>query len=467
MRKSLFSLESDAQIRRHVYAIVLAVAIITLGFRLGASVMSSHDEARCCETALNMIHTGDYLVPVYENEIRIQKPPLVYWFIAGCVNVFGENNLAYRLPGALMAILTILLTVKMAASLAGEEAGMASGLILATNYEFVKDGRYATYDMPLAFFVCVSAFCFLQWLLGKRSWWVYGAFASLGFAFLTKGPIGLVFPLLAALVFAIVMIARGEYAGPRGWRLLHLVPALVLWAAIALPWFYFILQNVPNAMSIWTGELDRGGEDATHPKPFWFYSVSVLSDVLPWTLLLLCALYFLARHREWTQNQGFIFVLCWLLGGFIFLHFWTSKRGTYLLPLYPAGAILAGVYLARLFERQPLITSWEKWAFRITVLLITLLALAAPWIPLIFKKYYVGGWTLPVSMFLALGACAWLAWDALRRFNYRGAFFAIVLAALFALSIWNGFLLPMKAAEDIRSESRESHAITLYRHPRV
>lgn len=467
MRNSDFSSETASGSSRHHYGIVLAVALITLGFLPGAADMSSHDESRCRDTALNMIHSGDYLVPFYEGEPRLRKPPLVYWMMAASANVIGENNIAWRVPSIALALLTVLLTVRLATEVAGEEAGMATGLVLATNYEFIKDGRYATFDMPLTFFVCVSAYCFHQWMTRKSAPWVYGAFAAIGLAFLTKGPVGLIFPILAAIVYALVMLARREYDGPRGWQLLHLLPAILLFAAIALPWFFLILQRMPEAWGIWTGELDRGSEDSTHPKPLWYYTTEVLGDALPWTLFLVGALFHFARRRDWLANRKFIFVACWLLAGFFFLHFWVSKRGTYLLPMYPAGAILVGVYLADVFAREPLIRPWEKWFFRVTIGLIGILALIAPWIPLLLSDYYTGDWKLPVSMCLAMGVCTYLGWDALKRFNYRGAFFAVVLAAVFGFSFWNGFLLPMKAADDIESDRQKDHAVIIHHHPRV
>lgn len=442
------------------YLLVLAVAFVTLGFQLQEAPSFYSDEARVCETVRNMFRLTEFkyrfILPYYAHEgealsPRLEKPPLVYWMIAASVRVLGDGMLAFRLPSALLGILTVLLTVRMGYEMIGEEGGVIAGMLVATSYEFVNNARLATYDIPLTFFVTASAL-FLYWCMtGKGVRWLYAASAAVALGVLVKGPYALLFPVAGTIAFGLVSAWRGGYAGPKGRQWFHLIPALLLFILIAAPWFVAIHYLLPvDSMAVWFYEtLGRSGHDQRHHEAFYYYLVEFPVNVGPWTILVLGALWAAFRERDWLSHRGVLYALCWFGAVFVLLQLNTSKRESYLLPVYPLAAILGSYYLTRIFEKQPLVARRYRWPFWLTMVAVALGSIGAP---AYFIIAFGGSWWIPCGLALALIGCSVLGVDALRRFDFRLSFLAILMAAMLFHMVWFGVYQPIKGERDLEQE---------------
>ncbi|MHC4914671.1 MAG: ArnT family glycosyltransferase [Planctomycetota bacterium] len=264
--------------------------LLATGPNYGSQVITGPDEPRYAAAARDMITSGDWVVPRYNGEVRLEKPILLYWSCAFFSLIFGVGPLACRLGPVLAGLGTVLVTSALGSRLYGRRAGLLAGLVLATSWYFPQIGRTVLSDMLLTFFV-VSAIALLRVAVDekRRGRWrllLLGAYVCCGLAVLAKGPIGLVLPVgvMAAWLF---------WEG-RPLTLVKLLPlsGTAVTCVVAGPWY----------AAVWL----RGGEAAaglnaffTHEnferffrafdhldRPWKYVLSSVPQGVMPWTLLL-------------------------------------------------------------------------------------------------------------------------------------------------------------------------------------
>ena len=147
-----------------------------------------------------MIRFGDYLSPRIYNEYWYDKPPIFYWMVAASFKIFGGfSEIAARLPAALMAIGAILMTALASARLFGARTGFWSGITMGTSVMLMYMGKASVTDTTLLFFVTAALFSFIH----RHYWFMY---IACGFAVMTKGPIGVVFP--GAIIFFYLLLTH-------------------------------------------------------------------------------------------------------------------------------------------------------------------------------------------------------------------------------------------------------------------
>src|SRR4051794_6598662 len=183
---------------------------------LGGSRLWDRDEPRNAGCAREMLARGDWVIPVFNGELRTHKPVLLYWCIMASYGAFGVNEFAARLPSALCAIGSALCVYRMGRRLFGPQAGLWAGIALATSLMFVVAGRAATPDSLLIFcstlamtiYVCgtfrarfdTTPLDALPQLIVSDAYfpqhWPTAAalYAAMGLGVLAKGPVGFVLP---------------------------------------------------------------------------------------------------------------------------------------------------------------------------------------------------------------------------------------------------------------------------------
>ncbi|HEY2954204.1 MAG TPA: glycosyltransferase family 39 protein [Candidatus Eisenbacteria bacterium] len=306
-------------------------ALLLLGLALvataGLAGLFEPTETRYAEIAREMRASGDWLVPRLDGIPHFHKPPLAYWITAAGFALCGTNEWGARLPVALASLLTLGFTA-MAARRTFAPLGVRPGLaawVLGTTALSLAVGRALASDPFLA--ATVAGF----WALAPSPW----ATALLGLGFLDKGPVVLVPTVLAVLVVAALSRDRAPLArlGPaRGWW---------LFAAIALPWYLIAAASTPGLLryfltdQIWaryaTTEHQRGG-------PPWYFVAVLIAGALPWTPALAAGIARTVRDRAALESR---LLLAWLLVPLAFFSFSGSKLPAYLLPVFPAVALLA------------------------------------------------------------------------------------------------------------------------------
>lgn len=379
--------------------VVLCGLVYLVG--LGATHFWDDDETYFAEVAREMHQTGDWIVPRFNRELFSHKPPVMFWLMAGSFRLFGVSEFAARLPAALFGLATVLLVSRLGARIHSERAGFWGGVILATSLNFVVIARAAACDAELVFFCTLAIFLYVRAVhpqnsRGMNAWgtpslrdWclIYGA---MGLAVLTKGPIGLLLPGCVLGLFRLMETRdrlaslfgdprEGSAAGSEGlgwaslWKLAgRLSPTRVareVWAmspGLALacvllvsgPWFAAVASRTE-------GEFLRGffgthhfhrftaGMD-NHAGPAWFYLAAICVGFFPWILLARPVAMDL-WHR--FRNVGRLspadrLLLCWIVVWVGFFSLATTKFPHYVVPAYPALALLTGAFVAR-WESEP------------------------------------------------------------------------------------------------------------------
>lgn len=358
---------------------LVALSVCMLGFALGARSLNEPDEGRYSQIASTMVETGDWLVPQLWYAPHLDKPPLTYWAVAASIRCFGRSEWAIRLPLALAGLSGILATYALGARLGGARAGFWAGLILLSSLLYFAMARMLTTDIFLCQFLAWTAYAIWR---GHEEWtgddkapgsgvawkWALLGGAMLGLAFLTKGPIAMVIP--AAGVVALVWRARRRgWSRPLPWGRLG-VGTLVC-AAIAAPWFLLLFRRLPEAFdymvfgqalghALGTYVKDRRG----HP----LYYVAILgAGLLPWTALL----GWLWRRQHWRSlapraQEAWLFLSVWAAFTIGFFTLSASKLPAYILPAFPALAVLLAVrWFGSPTREAPATAPVPPWGWRV------------------------------------------------------------------------------------------------------
>ncbi|MEM9410885.1 MAG: phospholipid carrier-dependent glycosyltransferase, partial [Planctomycetota bacterium] len=206
-------------------AIIITVATTVFFTSLGKARLWDRDEPRNAGCAAEMMERGDFVVPIFNDELRHQKPALLYWLMISAYSIFGVNEFGARFWSALLGVSTSVLTYGIAARLFDRRTALLSGLAICTSIMFCVASRAATPDSPLIFFSTLGIYFYVAgtfspgipdgFQLKNRDHWfpkdyqyVLMMNVAFGLAVLTKGPIGLIVP--TAIVGMFLLIQRLE-----------------------------------------------------------------------------------------------------------------------------------------------------------------------------------------------------------------------------------------------------------------
>ena len=413
---------------RRLQVILLLVFGLVWFSNLEYRKLVNPDEGRYAEIPREMVVSGDWTTPRLNDIKYFEKPALQYWATATAYSLFGEHQWTARLWSALTGFLGVLMVFFTGRRLFGQETGLNAALVLGSSLLYVLVGHINTLDMGVSFLLsaAVCAFCLAQSGVSdarKHRRWMLAAWAALALAVLSKGLIGLVLP--GAALFLYILIERD-------WRLagrLHLVPGLSLFFLITVPWFVAVSLANPEFLRFFFihEHFERFLTKAhgRYQAPYYFIPV-LLAGTLPWTVTLVDALARAWKREPEKSFQAQRFLLLWTAVVFVFFSASSSKLVSYILPMFPALALLTGARLTRLGARA---LAWQTLPAALAG--IVLLALmpgieryASREVPVeLFRDYAV--WLSAAALLQIAGAaaCAWLAWRG------RGAAALAVLAA--------------------------------------
>ena len=341
----------DLLSRRTLQALFLVFCITWFG-TLDYRKLVKADEGRYAEIAREMAASGDWLTPRLNGLKYFEKPPLQYWATAAAFTAFGEREWTARLWPAATGFLCVLLLFHTGRRLFGSRAGLLAAAVAASSFLFLTMGHFNALDMGLAFFLQLSVSGFLlaqkaRTPAAARNCMLL-AWAGLALAVLSKG---IVAPLLTgAALLAYSLLARD--ASP--WRRLHPGSGLPLFLLIAAPWFiavslanpefpdfFFIHEHVERFLTRVHGRY----------QPWWYFLPVLAAGALPWTLIMVQAAAGAWRRTTIEAFQPKRFLLVWATLVFAFFSASGSKLPSYILPMLPALALLAGELLARMGRR--------------------------------------------------------------------------------------------------------------------
>jgi 4-amino-4-deoxy-L-arabinose transferase-like glycosyltransferase len=349
---------------------------------LGSHALFTPDEGRYSEVAREMVATGDYITPRLNGVAFLDKPVLYYWLQASAIKLFGLKEWALRFWPTLMGLFGCIITYLAGRLLYSRRTGILAAIVLAINPLYYGAAHYANLDLEVAVLIASTLFFTLLALkeeLSKyRTLFLFLAYILAGLAALTKGLIGLAFPIMI-LGSWIVILHR--------WRILlkmHLITGLIIFFAVAAPWYWLVQQANPQFFHFFfvMQQLQRFLTQAyfNNATPMWFYLPIVLAGFLPWSVFLLQALTRQIKCviKNRYQHPIELFLLLWCIIVFVFFSIPKSKTIGYILPLFPALALIVGNYLDHYWEKPQakgiLLGSLSFILLSIVVVIICLLA---------------------------------------------------------------------------------------------
>ncbi len=438
---------------RHQVWIVLAAAVVFFT-NLGAVALWDKDESLYASCAREMFQRGDWVVPTFNGEVFPDKPPLMFWLMMSGFQLFGVTEFAARFWSAVLGVGTALVTYHLGRLLFRAEVGLWAGLIVASTIIFTVSARAATVDSALVFLTTLAALLFVSGWVKKSektdggghdtqtnqstgvwflpdSWILFALmYACLGVAVLAKGPVGVLLPVAMIGLFLLIInqSARDRRRPAVGWATVLMkllrpfaprnllratwqmrpLTAVGLLAAVALPWYimvglqtdgewlvkFFGVHNLHRALKPMQG----------HGGPVFYYIPAILIGFFPWSVFLGPSLIELVRRvrQNHAWKTGYIFVACWTG---VFVGFWSiagTKLPHYVLPAYPALALLTAAFVDAWITDPVCVNRWWLRNANATLVVVGIGMIVA--LPIIASIFLPGEWMLGlVGLVLVVG----------------------------------------------------------------
>jgi 4-amino-4-deoxy-L-arabinose transferase-like glycosyltransferase len=354
--KWIFAADGNPR-RRWSWAAFVFFAVLALALPQAALLpLLDRDEPRFAEASREMLQTVNFIVPMFNGAPRYAKPPLIYWAQAASFRIFGENAFAARLPSLLATAGTALVLYAWGLELGGMAVGLIAALGYGLCFQAMQQGRVATADALMIFFVALSGWA--GWKLielartgrvFRRDWQEWGALLALGFGcgFLAKGP--------EALLPVVPLFFAARKCGARVIAALIAIflLGLLIVAAWAVPAY---IQTNGDYWSVGLGHdvADRmvsGFEGHGAGSLGWyllflpFYFVLFWVSALPWSLLWVTHRRQLFQH--WRQDAADVYLLFNAALFFVVFTFMVTKLPHYTLPAFPFLALFFGKIWSR------------------------------------------------------------------------------------------------------------------------
>lgn len=314
------------------------------------------DEPRFASVALDMLRTGEWLIPHAGGDFYQDKPPLHFWLIGAGYWLTGSLRLGFLLPSMLASLGTLWLVYDLVRRLHGREAARLAAITLACCVHFVMTTRGAQIDATLIFFCTLALWGLMRHLLLGASLLV----AMVGAIGAGLGVIDKAVGFLTLALLPLAALLAGRFALPAVKTRTWWTVIAVFMATIAL-WLVPMLLHVANSGSpelaayrdelLFKQTVTRYAQAWHHVRPWYYYLV----EVIPVLWLPLSALLFwlVPRWRDdWRGGRLETWLpLLWVILVVAFFSVSTGKRGVYVLPALPALAIAAAPHLTGIYAK--------------------------------------------------------------------------------------------------------------------
>lgn len=360
------------------FVFLFAAASLLFGVGAGRVGFMGKDERAYAQVGREVGPGSSLMVMHHLGNLYPEKPPLIFWLEATSYRLMGRSDpLAARLPLIGLGLLALLFAYLTLRQLDGPRVALIGAAALLVSFGFFREAKQVRLDLPMCAFTWGAFWASARIMFPARGRdypggiaWAWLAWTMAGLAILAKGPGALVW-LGTILLYA---LASRRYA-PVKWHWFW--PGLAWMLAMVAAWFApaatmgGIEYYGPMLKVHLVGRLADVMRDAPSIF-FYFYRLPI--DSLPMGLLIPAAVWWAWRKRRLSDGGRTLFIFCWLVFGLIFFTLAREKHGRYILPVYPAVALLAArLILAGLRARRP-----RRVVFAHVWLMILLVLVAVP-----------------------------------------------------------------------------------------
>lgn len=370
---------NDSQKYRSNLLTIILISALTLIPFIGLTDFNTKGEPREAIVAVTMIDTHNWILPQNNGDEFAYKPPMFHWFVAATsVVIGGVNEFSARFPSALAGVVLAVMTFCFFARRKNQQTALLTSVIMLTTFEVHRAATNCRVDMMLTLFIVLALYQLFRWterdLRGIPIW----AILWMSCGMLTKGPVAIILPCLVSCVYLWI---QGRHFWFVVWRF-----ALIAMSAMILPclWYYaawlqggdkFLYLIYEENVLRFLGKMPY----SSHENGAWYYPVVLLSSAVPYTLICLMALFTIQRE-QWRKLQ--VLKSAWwkglwehirkmdrvelfsLLAIVLIISFYTipkSKRGVYILPVYPFVAYFVARLIEYLSAVRPRIVNFFGW----------------------------------------------------------------------------------------------------------
>lgn len=389
------------------------------------------DEVFYTQTAKEMIHYHSWMTPYIFDAPQFEKPILFYWLLMAAFKCFGMSAFAARFWPAAFGMLGVMVTYWMAFMFfRNKRTAFLSAVVLGTSLLYLILSRAVLTDMVFSIWVVLALAFFVYGYFDrtKRDAAIVLFFVLCALAVLTKGMLGIVFPLGVVLVFLWV---QKELNYLKTWGTLA---GMVLFVVIAFPWHILMLKLYGHRFSdeYWMNDHVRRVFEAEHAKnnTWYFYLLTLFAGMFPWSFFLIPGGYTIFKKNPLgssaQQKVALKFLLIWVVTTYAVVQSAQSKLASYIFPAFPAIAILLGHYFNQILNGagSPYLVKSLRVISYGTAGLLGVSSLGA-WI---FARNYseLIPHLLPIYLFMGLAlACSLIIVHSTRHRQYRKTIFSI------------------------------------------
>jgi 4-amino-4-deoxy-L-arabinose transferase-like glycosyltransferase len=384
---------------RSFWKILFAILVLAaIAYFTGATRVPlwDRDEPWYAECSREMLKTGDWVVPKYLGEWRLEKPPVVYWCQLTVMAVVGDTAAAARFPSTVAILATAVLIAVVVRRYTGDRRALWTTFIFCTSGVAIASAKFCITDGVLLMLVIIgqASLATIYWAsrTGRKPplWTVPAFWISLGLAGLTKGPQPLgehLFTLVILLCLDVLAEKRGQRAAAwrkhiRWWRQLYPELGLPILVAVVAPWLVLIHHRAPGFILALFQKARMHLEQSMegHGKPPGYHALLIFGTFFPWSIFLPTTIVLAWKNRRLAVIR---FGLAAMAGPWLMMELVYTKLPFYVLPAFPGLSFLTADALIRCIRGQ--YPDLRKGAFRATVvvwLIATLGLSGAPWLAL-------------------------------------------------------------------------------------
>ena len=340
----------------------MAIAWTTWFSHAGQLGLVGPDEPRYVSIARAMADTGDWVTPRLNGEPWFEKPVLYYWGAAAAFSLFGESEMAARLPSAVAMLVASAALVALAMRAFGVSTALALAFMLPSMLATIAFARAASTDMVFTATLTLALAAAVRVVdvlpasasglagVGRRRvrlLWLAAWGAALGLAVLAKGPAAV---LLAGGSVVLCSLVMRQWRWPLAFA--HPV-ALAAFALVALPWYVLCSLRNPDFVRVFILEhnVQRFLTPVfAHEQPWWYFGAVLVAGLVPWTTVLLPTIRNMWRDADGRRDPVAILAICWAVVPFVFFSVSRSKLPGYILPMFPPLALLMARTMAASLE---------------------------------------------------------------------------------------------------------------------